>query len=52
MENDSSRASTRLKRDSRADSLIREGTGRYAEDLGDCIATEKGLLKREDFNRI
>ena len=54
MDNDSNRApaSTRQKRDSRADSLIREGTGRYAEDLGNCIANEKGLLKKEDFNKI
>jgi len=36
-------------RKTRSDSLIRGGTGRYAEELGDCIATEKGLLKREDF---
>ena len=36
----------------RSDSLIRGGTGRYAEDLGNCIATEKGLLKREDFEHI
>mmetsp|Transcript_1306 Transcript_1306/g.1963 ORF Transcript_1306/g.1963 Transcript_1306/m.1963 type:complete len:160 (+) Transcript_1306:38-517(+) len=33
----------------RSDSLVRGGTGRYAEELGDCIATEKGLLKRDDF---
>ena len=39
-------------RNSRSDSLIRSGTGRYAHELGDCIATEKGLLKREDFLRI
>ena len=33
---------------------MREGTGRYSVDvdLGDCIATEKGLLKREDFEHI
>ena len=36
----------------RTDSLVREGTGRYAEELGDCIATEKGLLKREGFQHI
>ena len=38
----------------RSDSLIREGTGRYSvgAELGDCIATEKGLLKREDFEHI
>lgn len=43
---------SREGRGSRADSLIRSGTGRYAEELGDCIATEKGLLKRDDFLRI
>ena len=37
----------RLK--TRKNSYIRGGTGRYAEDLGDCIATEKGLLKRDGF---
>lgn len=32
---------------------MRIGTGRYAEqDLGDCIATEKGLLKREGFQHV
>ena len=38
----------------RKNSYIREGTGRYAqaEALGDCIATEKGLLKREGFQHI
>ena len=36
----------------RSDSLVREGTGRYAQDLGDCVATEKGLLKRDDFQHI
>ena len=36
----------------RSDSLVRGGTGRYAEDLGDCVATEKGLLKRDDFQHI
>ena len=30
------------------------GTGRYSagQTLGDCIATEKGLLKRDDFEQI
>lgn len=34
--------------------MIRGGTGRYADqnDLGDCIATEKGLLKREGFQHV
>ena len=37
----------------RKNSYIRAGTGRYAEqDLGDCIATEKGLLKREGFQHV
>lgn len=36
----------------RADSLVRDGTGRYAQALGDDIATEKGLLKQEYFERV
>ena len=36
----------------RKDSLIRSGTGRYAEELGDNIATEKGLLKSEFFQHV
>jgi hypothetical protein len=47
-----SSAERRHRRNSRADSLIRDGTGPYAEELGDCIATEKGLLKREDFLQV
>ena len=37
----------------RKDSMIRTGTGKYQdEQLGNCIATEKGLLKREDYEHI
>ena len=35
--------------------MERAGTGRYAlggDNLGNCIATEKGLLKREDFEHV
>ena len=37
-----------------ADSIAFEGTGRYqnVEELHSCIATEKGLLEREDFEHI
>ena len=40
----------------RRDSIIRTGTGRYEQEkqaqLGNCIATEKGLLKKEDYDHI
>ena len=38
----------------RTDTMTYEGTGRYqnVDELHSCIATEKGLLAREDFEHI
>ena len=42
------------KKRTRRESFIKTGTGLYkeGEQLGNCIATEKGLLKKEDYDHI
>ena len=51
---DLSNISAEEKKYKTADSIAFEGTGRYqnVEELHSCIATEKGLLAREDFEHI